>query len=418
MSVFEDTINEVSEQKAQETAGESVGSTAPPAEATQTDTQDPTVESQAAGEGARAENESSEAEQTTEEEISLTGLESPEDLERAHGADWSAKTSRRVLPLVKQAGGMQNLRLSAELAEAIRNPEATGPQILEKIQGLSETRAQEIQRDIFWATLDLPKQFEAVLQDKLQAEFPDTPLTLDFIKQAISNEIQYSAPQNQAVEDGDYSQLSPTQRKRLEDYDRMMSEFPQLQQKVTGFEERQKSEAQRKAEEEIQGWGYELRESVFSVVEERKKELGLEIKPTDSDEVKDLKQDLLDYLSEDRLETMFEADTENLRQSRLALSYLSKRDKATAFSYAPVLQIGALRTLEQALKDPRTARKLGQLKSVMESEATPKNPTARPEMVQGTNAGFSATDPFEEAGRDGRSPFDISVELAGRAPAR
>ena len=416
MSVFEETIQEVHDQKSGATAGETSVGQAPPAEATtETETSDPVVEPQAADEGAR-EVEAGEAQPTTDEELSLTGLESPEDLERQHGSDWSVKTARRVLPLVKQAGGMQNLRLSAEMVADIRNPEVRGGALLEKIKGVSESRAGEIRRDIFWDTLDLPGQFDLVLQDKLQSEFPDHPLTLDFIKQAVQNEIQYSTGQSVEPAD-DLSDLPAAVQEKLKAYDDLMKKFPEMEKRVTGFEEQQRTSAEQRAQEEVQQWGSELYQSIFSVVEERKKELGLDIQPTDSDEVKFIKQDLQELLAEEKLVQAFEQDAENLQQSQLAVSYLGKRDKQAAFSYAPTLRMGALKTLEQALRNPRVAQKFTQLKSVMESQSTPKQ-TARPEVVQGTPAGFTAPDPYEEGVKAGLSPFDVAVQQAGRAVAR
>lgn len=378
---------------------------AQPSEPVQPSPQEAATE-QPSGQAAGVEEQGKE--QTTE--INLTGLEKPEDLQARHGDSWAIKTARKHLEMVKEAGGTPLLRQGAQLIATIQDPQTTGAKFTEVVAPIMGARWPGIRNEIFWSTLDESEENkESVLRDILKR--PD--LTLSFVEQAIENELKFSGD-TPAVDEEDTSELPAAIQEKLRAYDDLMKKFPEMEKRVTGFEQQQATTRQQQMEEQVNQLGRKLYESVFSVVEERKSKLGLDDLPTDSEEVKDIKADLRDYLSEDKLVAAFESNPDGMRFAQQAIAYVKRMDEQNAFSYRDRMAVVAEMSLEQALKSPRVARKLAQLKSQLESQSTPRNPNARTEVVQGAPAAVIPSDPFDEGAKAGLNPFDVSVQLAGQ----
>lgn len=357
------------------------------------------------GEGASPETSS---EQTTEDEskFAFTGSETPEQIQQRGGDSWLVKAGRKALDVSKQAGGFQNLKHGAELISMALDQEQKGIGLLQKIAAISPTRAKEIREDIIWDAFDFEGNHEIFLKDILK----DPNVTLAEVKQALEaqrNETQDLAEPDPADE---FASLPPALKKELEELRSLKTQFPELQTKVRSFENSREKD-------DVTKLGQELYQSVFSVVEERKKKLGLEVHPTDSEEVKDIKQDLQSLLSDESVEQAFMSNEDNARISDRAIAYVKKRDKSGAFAYRDTLSVAAEVAFEQMLRDGRISRKLAQLKSVMESQSKPKDPTSRPEIVAGSPAGFSGPDPFDDGIKEGKTPFEVARELAGRGRA-
>lgn len=355
-----------------------------------------------AGEGASPSETPSE--QTTEDESKfvITGNETPEQMQQRGGDTWLVKAGRKSLPVIKQAGGFENLKHGAELISAALDPETNGTSLLQKIGTLSPTRAEEIRADIVWTAVDASQ--ELILRDILK----DPEVTLAEVKKAIETQRTWNKDQNgdePPAADDELADLPPAVRKKLEDYDRLVGKVPEIERELTGYKTERQSE-------EVSKLGQELYQSVFSVVEDRKKKLGLEVLPTDSEEVKDIKQDLESLLSDESIEQAFMSNEDNARISDRAISYIKKRDKPGAFAYRDTLSVAAEVAFEQMLRDGRVGRKLTQLKSVMESQSKPKDPATREEIVAGAPAGFTPEDAFEKGRLEGLSPFDVSEKLA------
>lgn len=341
------------------------------------------------------------SEQTTEEEkFILTGKETPEMLKEKHGDNWAIKTARRTLPLIEQAGGMQNLRNGAAIVSYVHSPEATGTGLIQEIAKVSRTQAQAFVNDIY--SSNVREQPDMTL--RFMFDMPD--LTFDEVKKAITESREFASGEPAELQD-ELATLSPTLRKEIEESRAIRQQFPELQKKVQGFETNRE-------QEEVTTLGQELYSSVFSVVQERKAKLGLDILPTDSDQVKYIKQDLNDYLSDEKIEKEFEGNKDNARLTDRAISYIKKRDKDGAFAFVEPLTVAAEITFENMLKSPRVSHALAQLKSVMESQSKPKDPTARDEIVAGAPAGFVPENAFAKGQQEGMSPFDVSVQLAGQ----
>jgi DNA-directed RNA polymerase subunit F len=346
--------------------------------------------------------------QPTEDETQfvLTGHETPDQIQQRGGDSWLVKAGRKSLAVAKEAGGFQNLRLGAGLIAAVQNPEITGRALMNEIAKVSESRAQEIVNDIYWSNVRDPELADATIRGLFK--MPD--LTFAEAEKAIRESRELNTLDDEPQDE--LTGLTPALRKEIEDLRSIKTQIPELQREVTGFKTSRE-------QEEVQQLGGELYKSVFSVVEERKKKLGLDILPTDSDEVKFIKQSLGDHLSSEAIERQFEANEENARLSDRAITFIKKRDRNGAFAYKDQLTMAAELTFEQMLKDPRIAHEFTRLKSVMEAQSKPKDPTARQEIVAGALAATIPEDAFEKGRQEGLSPFDVSEQLAKqRAAAR
>jgi FtsZ-binding cell division protein ZapB len=403
MSAFDEVIDEKSASAAGAGETPAVGTEAPAEPQTPSTTPDQSVEPQAATEGAR---EGEQGEAQTEDEINLTGLESPDELLK-RDAHWESKTTRRMMPVIKQAGGFQNLKRGADLISAVQNPEVTGINLLSKIAEVSKSRAVEM-RDNIWAET-VRGYPDATLQAMFRddEEIPLENLSHAFVRQAILNEMKFGAGSEVAEPVDDLSTLPDGLQKELAELRELKKQFPELQKEVSGFREERKTASEQLKDQQAQTLGQELYKSVFSVVDERKSKLGLDDKPTDSDRVKDIKADLRELLSPDRLEAAFMSNKDNEEMSDRAIAYVKRLEKDAAFSLRDTLAVAAEITFEDILREPRIARKVAELKSVMESESQPRNPTARDEIVAGTPAGFTPANVFDEAAKEGiTNPFD------------
>jgi hypothetical protein len=429
MSTFEDTFKEVQQQKSA-AAGEAPSpeettepsQPAPTVEPTSDNAQEAVVETKT-DEGASVEEKVDETKPTTEDEtpFNLTGLETPEDLQQRHGDTWMSKTARKYLAMVKEAGGSPALRHGVEIAKATLNPESTGDQIADAIYAASQEQYGKVRSTMFFEVLKAYPDFavQKLFEDPaIKEKLGDTPLTLDFVKTAVANELQYANPNTEAEADpSDLSQLPEALRREIEESREMRKKFPQLEKELSGFREERKTEAQQKRERQENDLGVELKDSVFSVVEERKKDLGLDITQTDTPRVAGIKRAILNHLSEEKIDRAFMASEINANLSKLAIAEVRKLSRDNAFAYRNDLARGLEITFQDMLKSPEISSLLEALKSEMESQSTPRNPTARTEIVQGAPAGMTTTDPFDEGAKAGKSPFDVSVEMAGRGQA-
>lgn len=337
-------------------------------------------------------------EPTTEEETQfvLTGHETPEQIQQRGGDMWLVRAGRRSLAVAKEAGGFQNLKNSARLAGHILSSESTGQSLLSEVAKISPTQAQKFVNDIFWDHVDNPELQDATLSRILGSE-----VSLAGVKQALAD---VQVPSEDPADE--MAGLSPALRQEIEESRSMRQRFPELEREVQGF----RSTNEQKAVSDL---GKELYGSVFSVVNERKSKLGLEVLPTDSEDVQDIKATLNDLLSDESVEREFEANAENANLSDKAIRFIKKRDRDGAFAYQEPLSVAAEITFENMLRSPRVSRALAQLKSVVEAQSKPKDPTAREEIVAGAKAAVIPVDAFAEGQKEGLSPFEVAQKLAG-----
>lgn len=425
-------------------AGESAdGQTPPDAEvSTLTTDTDPTAEpATAAGEGAPVEGEAEATQATEDDQFTLTGRETPEALAQRLGSDGTGKLARRFLPLVKQAGSTQNLRHGAELVAAVHDPSVDGAKFDELMRGVSPSRWEELRAGIVQSALaepDIPdERFNAIVKSAspfiwraveanadvvLRGLLGDTAVTLAEVREAVPDYRQWRERQSQGAEEpadaDDLSSLSPALRKKLEGYDRLTAEFPQLKQELTGLKTERASEAEKRREAQVNELGHELYKAVFSVAEQRRSDLGLDVLPTDSPRVAGIKRALASHLSDEKLEAAFDANADNLQLTKLARDKVKRLERDGAFSYVDALKVGAEMTWEEVLKSPEVASLVAALQSELESQSQPKNPTARPEIVAGAAASFTAENPFAKGREEGLSPFDVAQTLAGQRSAQ
>jgi hypothetical protein len=417
--IFDDTISEVQSQKE---AAAAAGATADNNSAVTTsegqgastaddvsDTQasDQPVESQeTAGEGAREGEGAESVAATTEDQLVITGHENVEELAKRDGV--AAKFMRRALPLVKQAGGMQMLRTGAEIVALGNDPATDGATFWKTVTtALGPSRSTELRNDIVFAAVDAYP--DVIVRDLLG----DETVTVGEMKAALADYRQWNGAgeqEGQAQAATDLSQLDPTLRQEIEELRELKKQFPELQKEVTGFRTERQTEQQRAKAKQIDELGQELYGSVFSVVTERINKLGLEPKTTDTPRVRGIKAALKDKLSQERLEAAFEANEDRKGISAKAIDKVGRLERDGAFAYLEALQVGAELTLKEVLESEEVKSLLEALKSELQTQSTPKDPSARPEMVAGAPAAQSPADRWKEMPRD-VNPFDYGVSL-------
>lgn len=452
--IFDDTIESVREQKNAAAAGAppeansevsaSEGQGAEAADAsTPTQPPDRTAESpETAGEGAREGGGEAEAQATTSTEDQqstfdkLTGLESEADLRSRHGDNFAAAFTRRFQPVIREAGGMPMLRHGAQIVSAINDPKTDAEAFSRLVSAVSPSRWAELKGEIVGRELsaDLPaEEFNARVREAapfiwraveenpsvvLQGLLQDEAVTLDEVRQALADH-RYWAGRDQGGEGGQGQQqpadelanLPPALRKEIEESRQLRQRFPEIERELSTFRTERQTRAEEARKQQVNELGQELYQSVFSVVAERRNKLGLEAKPSDTPRVRGIKAALNKALSDEALEAAFEADADRKALSERALHKVDRLERDGAFAFRDPLAVMAEMTFQEVVESEEVKSLLDALKSELQAQSTPRDPSARPEMVAGAPAAPKPSDAWQNIPAD-VDPFDFGVGLA------
>jgi hypothetical protein len=347
-----------------------------------------------------------------------------------HGDSWSIKAYRELMdekrkakPVLElaQRHGARTVQIGTEVATAFLDLASAQPAelpakvdaLLDQLYATSPKAFNAFRDRFFW---DLAQGAPDVT---LQGLLKDGSATLKEVQEALAAHRE-NAQLFGTLDGGDddLSQLPPALRKEIEESRAMRAKLPDLETKVTGFLSERERQAKESLESEGKAIANDLYNRVWSAVETRVNNLGLEPKSTDTPRVRGIKAALKDKLSKERIEEAFDQTESNLELVKRAHGFAMERKREDAEAYLEPLSIAAGLALEKMLEGEEVKSLLAALKSEMLAQSTPPNPTARPEVVAGAPAPFNAPDPWAEGAKEGKSPWDVSVELAGqRRPA-
>jgi hypothetical protein len=315
-----------------------------------------------------------------------------------------AKAYEPIKPLVEQHG-LSVVKTGVEMASLYLDPQGQIDQLATRMAEVSPSRFTELRNHIYGGIL---------------SGFPDTVLahvlgvegvTVESVKRVLEAG-QTAEPQTDEDLDDELSLLSPALKREIEELRAMKGELPDIKQELSSFREERLTEQQQKESKEVETIKSDLFDSVMSVVEERKKELGLEEKPTDPPKVKTLKRQLTRLLEGDLIPT-FDRVEENKRILEKVNTFADKRERHNAFAFEDQLKVRVANAFNEVAQSEDARNLFDALKAELLSQSTPKNPNARNELVAGQPAPLTPTDPFVDArGKGVSSIWDAAVASA------
>jgi len=431
MPAFDEVIDEVDAARASADAQppaqtETTADAAAAEPETQATEQTPPAEPSGAGALGREEAPGSEG--TTDDD---TDTETQADIkarQEKYGESWAIRSYRELMdekrrnksalelaPLV-QAHGPALVKTGTELAAILLGSEKDAAKTFdERVKALSQQRRTEL-RDHYYTETVL-----AFPDETVQGLLGDETATVERVKRGLEllkEDEEWRAGGSQSApadaDPDDLSTLPPALRKEIEEARALRQKFPDLEREVAGFRTEQQTRRQAEQEKAVNELGDELYGKVWSVAEERKQKLGLDVKPTDTPRIAGIKRALSQHFSEESLGQAFLKDNTNRENYVRAFNHVKGLQREAAYHFEDVLKLGAERTFQGVLESQEVKDLLAALKSEMLAQSAPKDPTARDEVVAGAPAAFVPADAFAEAAKRGMTnPFDVSEEMAG-----
>jgi hypothetical protein len=235
----------------------------------------------------------------------------------------------------------------ARLVDDFLNPEVPASKVADRLSEKSPSRYNELVTDFFETHgPDYLKKTFGMSAEEIQAKLTAEPHTST---DSPDDDPDYDVFQDPLVPDSVKASLREAQE--------LKAKFGDVEKKVNAFETKEQEREREARETQARTMGFELRDSVWSVVPAGIKEYGLEVSDDDPEDIAGLKEAAA-YILENEVEPTFDLDEDNKKAVLRASEFIARLERENAFREEDPLKVRARAALEQVKSNDRRVKSI------------------------------------------------------------